>query len=86
MGAGWSAKGWLLSNTPNGVSVSLVVVIRRVHVRRVEIQVVGVVTIVRRRRPIVPVATLIVHAAGVIVVATENKRQRGGKPKESTNY
>lgn len=45
---------------------------RRVHVRRVEVQAVGVVTIVRRRRPMVPAVALTAHTAEVTILATEN--------------
>ena len=62
----------LLSYTAYGVPVVLVVVVLRVDVLivAVQVQVVRVVTIVRRRRPVVPVRTLIVRT-GAVAVATE---------------
>ena len=57
-------KGKLLrlSHAPYGVPVVLVVVVLRVHIRRIEVQVVAVVGIVDRGGPVVPVRTKIAGA------------------------
>ena len=54
------------------VPVVLVVVVGRIGVGRVEVQVVGVVAIVHRRGPVVPVRTTIVRIRA-IPVPGENK-------------
>ena len=50
------------TNTPNRVAVVLIVVVLRVQIAiRIEVHVVGVVTIVRRRRPQVAVVARVVQ-------------------------
>ena len=56
------------NSTPNHSTIILVVVVGTwIDVRAVEVQIVGVVTIVRRRGPIVPVRATIVHRRAVNV-------------------
>ena len=61
----------LTSNAPYRVPVPLPIVVGRIHAGTIEVEVVGVVTIVHRRRPVVAVAALIVRRA-TIVVARED--------------
>ena len=65
------AKAKLLSHAAYRVAVVPVVVVRGIDVRTVEVQVVGVVAIVDRRRPIVAVRTDIVQRAIVHVARTD---------------
>jgi len=67
-GLGYKTAGTTTGETPHGVPVVLVVVVRTwVDVRAVEVQVVGVVGIVGGSGPIVAVATTIV-GRGIIEV------------------
>ncbi len=63
----------LVPNTAERVPVVLVVVVRRIHVRTVEVQVVRVVVIVVRTTPIVGVGTLVVERAGVGVATIDRQ-------------
>ena len=56
---------------PHGVPVVLVVVVRRVHARSVEVQVVTVPRAVGRTGPVITVAADVVGATGVVVAAEE---------------
>ena len=58
---------------PDRPTVVPIVVVVRIHVRRVEVEFVSVVRVVRRRRPIVAVRANIVHRR-TIAVATARKR------------
>ena len=73
----------LLSHTAHTVAVVAIVVVRRIDVRRVEVQVVGVVAIVDRRRPIVAVRPGIVQRARVDVARTD-KPQRANQAASCT--
>ena len=68
----------LLRKATHGVPVVLVVVVRRVDARGIEVQVVPVLTIVGGTRPVVPVATDVVGAV-VVVVATEEEATKQQK-------
>ena len=59
------------NKTPNGKTVILIVVVGRVQVRRVQVQVVGVVVAVRRTTPVVPVRPSIVRRRTVKVAGVE---------------
>ena len=69
----------LLGHTAHTVAVVAIVVVRRIDVRRVEVEAVGVVRIrVRPRRPEVAVRPLIEQIAEVDDTAA-NKPQRAGQ-------
>ena len=62
----------LRGQTPNAVAVVLIVVTgTRVHVRTIQVQVVRIEVIERRRRPIVPVSTSIVGGRRIEVAGIE---------------
>ena len=52
------------------VAVVLVVVVGRIHIGTIEVQVVGVVSIVRSRGPVVAVAALVVEAVPIRFLPT----------------
>ncbi len=62
------------ANAANSKPVGIVVVIRRVDVRAVEVQVVPLRRIVRRRRPVVPVRSLIVNRTGIVVTPARSRK------------
>ena len=75
------ARGTLATRqTAQRVAVGLKVGVGGVHIRRIEVEVVGIAAIVRRRRPIVPVATEIVDTRVIgVVVATAHERREAKK-------
>jgi hypothetical protein len=64
---------WGMLKTTNRETVSTVVVILGIKSSRIEVQVVGVICIVTRRRPIVPVGTLIVNTSRRVVTVTSER-------------
>ena len=65
----------LLKYTPNRESVVPIVVIRRIHIRGIDVEVVHIVTIVVSRRPEVAVGALIVRRA-IVEVPGKRRRER----------
>ena len=63
----------LLCYTTDSKAVVLVVVVRGVDIRTIQVQVVRVVSIVRRTRPVVAVAALIVGTAAVPVAGQDER-------------
>lgn len=63
--------------TPHRVTVVAIVVVGRIGVATVEVQVVRLIRIVRRRRPIATVAADIVDTAGVHVPASDIQNAYG---------
>lgn len=63
----------LLCYTTDSKAVVLIVVVRGVDIRTIQVQVVRVVSIVRRTRPVVAVAALIVGTAAVPVAGQDER-------------
>lgn len=55
-----------------------IVVVQRVHVRRVEVQVATVVLVVRNRRPTVAVAANVDYRPVIVNVANPRRREEDG--------
>ena len=75
------------SDAPHGKSVVLVIVVGpRVQIRGIQVQVIRVVTIVSRRRPIVRVVTAITRRGAIPVAGVDETKETtssGGRPRFS---